>query len=65
MGWIANILVLVGTFLVGEKKRTAFLWIAAGELLWVLVGVSRQELDITVICIIFTIMALWNYIKWR
>lgn len=65
MGWIANILVLIGTFLIGEKKRSAFLWMAVGELLWVVVGMSRRELDITVICVIFTAMAVWNYIKWR
>jgi len=64
VGWIANIIVLIGTFLVGEKRRSAFLWLAAGEALWAAVGLARKETDIAFVCIIFTVMALVNYYKW-
>lgn len=64
LGWIANVLVVVGTFLIGEKRRSGFAWIAIGEALWVITGAARNEADIAVICIIFTVMAMTNYYKW-
>lgn len=64
MTWIANLLVLVGLYLIGRKIRCAFLFSAVGEAIWTVCSASEGRWDLASICAVFTVMAVWNYVKW-
>ena len=64
MGWIANLLIFIGTYLVGRKDRRAFVFTAIGEAVWTWVAVQRDMTDLAAVCAVFGLMALWNYRKW-
>ena len=65
MGWIANLLIFIGTYLVGRKDRRAFIFTAVGEAVWTGVAIYRDMIDLAVVCAVFGIMAIWNFGKWR
>jgi hypothetical protein len=64
MTWIANALVLVGLFLVGGKRRSAFVWTFAGEVLWTIAGIRAGMYDLASICAVFAAMAAVNWWRW-
>lgn len=65
IGWIANIIILVGMIGIGDRKRSAFLVTMIGEVIWATVGITRGEIDLTVICVLFAGIAGRNYLKWK
>lgn len=64
MTWFANALVLIGLFLVGGKKRSAFLWTFAGETLWCIAGIQQDMWDLASICAVFAVLAAVNWFRW-
>jgi len=64
MGWVANIFILIGMFLIGEKNRTAFLFSITGEAIWALYAAIIGMWDLAIICIVFCIVAFRNWVKW-
>lgn len=64
MGWIGNILIWIGLFLVGKKSRNAFLWTIAGELIWVFYAAVCGWWDLAVSCIVFVALASNNWREW-
>jgi hypothetical protein len=64
MGWAANVFLLIGMYLVGEKRRSAFLFTIVGELLYVWRGLDTGQTDLAVICLLFGAGAAWNWRKW-
>lgn len=64
MTWVANALVLVGLFLVGGKRRSAFVWTFFGEVLWTVAGLRAGMYDLASICAVFAGMAAWNWHRW-
>lgn len=65
MGWVANLLIFAGTWLVGRKDRRAFIFTAVGEAVWTAVAIERGFTDLAVVCAVFGLMAIWNFFKWR
>lgn len=65
LGWLANLLILVGLYRVGYKTRDAFAWTVAGESLWFASAVQRGLYDIAAICAVFGLMAIRNWWLWR
>lgn len=63
MSWIANILIIVGLFILGNKDRKAFIFTFIGEVLWFTHALLHQMYDLAFICAIFSTLALRNYIK--
>lgn len=65
-GWIANALLLSGSFWVGGKRRTGFALIALGEITWLLTVLSRTPIqwDMVFICVVFGTMAGINWYRW-
>lgn len=65
-GWLANALLLSGSFWVGAKRKTGFALIAAGELCWLTTLCHRTPLawDMVFICCVFGLMAAINYGRW-
>lgn len=64
MGWIANILIVIGLWQVGSKVRNAFLWTGVGEALWFTHAVHRGLYDLAALCLVFAGLAIRNWWKW-
>ena len=65
MGWLATIIMLYGSLLVGEKKKTGFLCQITGNVLWAYVGLTRGgQIDLIVVSLAFVALYIRNYIMW-
>lgn len=64
MGWVANILILIGMYLLGEHNRHAFLFSIAGEAIWGVMGALMGRWDLALICGIFCLGTFRNWLKW-
>lgn len=65
MTWFANLLIIIGLYLAGNKNRYAFGFTIIGESIWTVVAFNREQYDLASICVIFTILAVVNLIKWN
>lgn len=66
LGWVANLILIAGALLVGEKSPAAFVLVALGEFLWA-AKISRQrplQWDMLTICIVFGLLAVRNLYLW-
>ena len=64
MGWFANVFLVVGLWMVGNKARWAFILTAVGEAIWTVTSILRGQFDLAFICVVFTILAIRNWFKW-
>jgi hypothetical protein len=64
MGWIGNVLIVVGLWKIGNRQRSAFLYTLSGEAVWVIYSISLGMWDLAAICIVFAALAVRNYVKW-
>lgn len=64
MGWIGNILIWLGLWLVGRKDRKAFLFTIVGELVWVAYAAYYQWWDLSLSCIVFAAISAKNWVIW-
>ena len=64
LGWIGNILILVGVWNLGNRKRIAFLFAMAGESLWLVNALAAGWFDLAFISLVAVGMACRNWIKW-
>jgi len=64
MGWVGNVFLVLGLWLVGDKKRSAFIFSCIGETIWVFHALSRQMYDLAFICVIFALLAIRSWFKW-
>ncbi len=64
LGWIGTALLVAGQCFVGERARLGFLIACLGELLWCVKAGWAQQIDLLVVCWIFSALYIWNYVKW-
>ena len=64
MGWFANLLLLIGVYLIGRKDRRAFIFYGSGEAVWTACAIRMDLIDLAVVCAVFSFMAGWNYYRW-
>ena len=65
MGWLGTVLILLGAWQIGHKKRVGFLWGLLGELAWAAQGAVTGQLDLFLVSLIFVFMHVRNWKKWR
>lgn len=65
LGWIGNVLIVIGLWKVGDKWRHAFLFSIAGEVLWTIKATMTGQYDLAIICAVFCVLASRNWWKWR
>jgi hypothetical protein len=65
MGWIGNIFLIIGLWLIGYKKRVAFIFTIIGESIWIYYSINSNQLDLAFICLLFAILAGRNFFMWR
>ena len=64
MGWIGNVFLVIGLWLVGYKNRKAFIYSIIGETIWTIYSIKRGMYDLAFICIIFGGLAIRNWYLW-
>lgn len=64
MTWIANILIITGLFLIGNKVKYAFYFTIVGEFIWTVYASINHQYDLAFICFIFTILNIRSLYKW-
>jgi len=68
IGWIANALMLFGSYSVGNLHAWGFLCQLAGNALWAYIGVKRYEgkdrASLIGISVAFCLLYTYNFLKW-
>lgn len=64
LGWIGNLFIVAGLWGVGNKRRGAFGFSVAGEILWTGNAALRHDWALATICVVFSVLAVRSYIKW-
>ena len=64
LDWIGNVLIILGLWYIGEKKRFAFVFTAIGEILWVIYSLQSGLWSLAFITAVFTGLAIRNWLKW-
>lgn len=64
LGWIANLFVVAGLVTIGRKWPHAFAFTAVGEILWCVKAAKTRQWDILSICVVFAVVALFNWYQW-
>lgn len=65
MTWLANALIVIGLWQIGEKRRIAFLFTLTGEAVWTVASLMQGMYDLASICALFAVLAAVNWWKWR
>lgn len=68
IGWLANLLMLTGSYAVGEHYRYGFLCQLCGNALWLYIGVYRvkgkDRASLIAISAAFCLLYAINFCKW-
>jgi hypothetical protein len=65
LGWVGTAILIVAFCLLGEKHDHAFLLTFLGEALWTVKGYKTRQWDIFVVCLVFAVIALRNWVLWN
>lgn len=64
LGWIANVFLVFGLWLAGNRWPYAFALTAIGELLWAVKTYRLRQWDMLFICVAFALLAMRNLWLW-
>jgi len=64
LGWIGNVLIILGAWQLGHKRRWAFLITFTGGLFWVSEGIRLAKPDLIFIEVVMGCVAIRNFIRW-
>ena len=64
IGWLANLLQVMGLILLGERRAAGWLFGIAAELLWLIRAGDKDMPDLQFISIIYICLAISNIVKW-
>lgn len=68
IGWTANVLMWVGSIMVGNRNRWGFLMQAAGNALWAGIGyyglATENKGALIGVSVVFFILYVRNFVKW-
>lgn len=65
MGWLGNLFLILGAGFISKTARWPFVCTIIGELLWLEESYYIHRTDMIVLCLVFTGIAFYNYIKWK
>lgn len=65
MGWLGNILCLLGVWQIGRKKRIGFLLSFASCIAWSFEGYRLGSFDLIFIEVSLGILSAYNWRKWK
>lgn len=61
-GWIGNVILVIGHYSVGSKKRWAFLAVTIGEIIWIVASSLIGSPSMIFICAVFAALSIRNWI---
>ena len=64
-GWIGVILILVGNVRLATRHWNAFLIIIAGNICWLISGISTTRYDMVALALTSIVIHARNYIHWK
>lgn len=64
IGWVSNILIVLGLWGIGNKTRSALWFTMVGEVGYMVHTYLVRDYAITAACTIFFVMAVRAYVKW-
>jgi nicotinamide riboside transporter PnuC len=64
LDWLAMVLTFGAIYLLGNKRRSGFAFMMAGNLCWVGVGVSASSIAMTMANVVFFTMNLRGLVRW-
>ena len=64
MGWVGSVLLVISIWLVGNKKRKAFIFGVLGNLFWAISGYQKDMNDLIVISLIMVVFNAVGWFKW-
>jgi hypothetical protein len=62
--WVGNLLLCLGIWEIGNRRRVAHLYSAAGELAWIIKSLYGGLYDLAFMCVVFLVLALRCWFKW-
>jgi hypothetical protein len=65
LGWIGNVLIVIGLWKIGDKWRHAFLFSIVGEIIWIIKSLYFKQYDLAFICVIFAALSARSWYKWN
>lgn len=64
IGWVANIFLIIGYYMIAKQNHHGFALSAVGDVLWAYEGVIANRLDLFVVCVLFTVIAIMGWWQW-
>ncbi|MBI2068916.1 MAG: hypothetical protein HYT67_02360 [Candidatus Yanofskybacteria bacterium] len=65
MGWTGSAFIILGIWFVGDKSMWGFVFGAAGNFLWVYVGLKRgKQYDLAVVALVAALLNLRGLLNW-
>lgn len=65
MNWIAFLLILLGNLSIGNKKKSGFIMIAVGSIIWMTIGFRIKDYALVSTNVTGTMIMIRNWFKWR
>jgi hypothetical protein len=64
LGWVGNVLIVVGLYGITEKRRGAFWFSMFGEASYIARSLMTRDWALFSVCWVFLAMAVLGYIRW-
>jgi hypothetical protein len=64
LGWAGNVLLCLGIWEIGNRRRRAHLITVVGEAAWIIKSFSVGQYDLAFICCVFAVLAFRCWVKW-
>ncbi len=61
IGWIANFFLIFGVWLIGRKWKSAHLFMASGNFLYLIESIRIERYDMIFLCSILGILSIKNW----
>ena len=62
--WIGDAAIIAGAWGIGNRRRGAFAFTVAGEIVWIVDAVRRQDWALACLCALFVILAMRSWVLW-
>lgn len=65
MDWLVSILGITSIYLLGDKKKSGWVFKLVSQVIWIYLAISKELYGFIPLAALAGILAIRNYIKWR
>ena len=65
ISWIGNLLIFLGLWRLGSKKRDAFFFSIVGEGIWIYCAAAQEMWSLTFLCSVLLLVAVRGLWEWN